>query len=164
MNFEKVNEEDMEFDDWNLVGSQENRKKGRNEGNLVASQSSKRGLEGNSSDEDNRAVRKKSVKEEFKIILKFRKEDEHVNLSPIELKKKLGEVDMAKILRDGSLLIICKTEEQKNKALKIDNMCKKMVNERKILGERKMKRSDNRHSNRRRSRKTQSKYFWRGSE
>lgn len=146
MNFEKVNEEDMEFDDWNLVGSgksQENRKKSRNEGNLVASQSSKRGLEGNSSDEDNRAVRKKIVKEEFKIILKFRKEDEHVNLSPMalskELKKKLGEVDMAKILRDGSLLIICKTEEQKNKALKIDNMCKKIVNERKILGERKMK-------------------------
>lgn len=30
MNFEKVNEEDMEFDDWNLLGSgksQENRKK-----------------------------------------------------------------------------------------------------------------------------------------
>lgn len=45
---------------------------------------------------------------------------------------------MAKILRDGSLLIICKTEEQKNKALKIDNVCKKIVNERK-LGERKMK-------------------------
>lgn len=125
MNFEKVNEEDMEFDDWNLVGSgksQENRKKGRNEGNLVASQSSKRGLEGNSSDEDNRAVRKKIVKEEFKIILTFRKEDEHVNLSPMalskELKKKLGEVDMAKILRDGSLLIICKTEEQKKQSVK----------------------------------------------
>lgn len=60
----------------------------RNEGNLVASQSSKQGLlKGNSSDEDNRVVRKKIVREEFKIILKFRKEDEHVNLSPIALSK-----------------------------------------------------------------------------
>lgn len=44
---------------------------------------------------------------EFQIIPKFRKEDEHVNLSLIvlsrELKKKLGEVEMAKILRDGNL-------------------------------------------------------------
>ncbi len=65
------------------------------------------------------------------------------NLSPIalsrELKKKLGEVDTAKILRDGNLLVICKTEEQKNKALKIYNVCKKKVNERKMVGETRMK-------------------------
>lgn len=52
-----------------------------------------------------------------------------------ELKKKVGEVETAKILRDGNLLIICKTEEQKNKALKIESVCKKMVSERKTLGE-----------------------------
>lgn len=71
------------------------------------SQSSKWGLDENSSDEGSRVVRKKVVRGEFQIILKFRKEDEHVNLSLIvlsrELKKKLGEVEMAKILRDGNL-------------------------------------------------------------
>lgn len=34
-----------------------------------------------------------------------------------ELKKKFGEVQMAKILWDGNLLIVVKTEEQKNKVL-----------------------------------------------
>ncbi len=48
-------------------------------------------------------------------------------------------MDTAKILRDGNLLVICKTEEQKNKALKIDNVCKKKVNERKMVGETRMK-------------------------
>lgn len=65
----------------------------------------------------------KVMREECKIILKFRKKDEHVNLSPIallgELKKKLGEVEMAKILRDRSLMVTYKTEEHKNKALHI---------------------------------------------
>lgn len=43
------------------------------------------------------------MREECKIILKFRNKDEHVNLSPIveELKMKLGEVEMAKKLRNG---------------------------------------------------------------
>lgn len=79
------------------------------------------------------------MREEFKIILKFRKEDEDVNLSPVapsrELKKKIGEVEMAKISRDGSL---CKTEDQKNKDLQIDSICKKMMSERRILGGSKM--------------------------
>ncbi len=133
------------------------------------SQTSKRGLEGNSSEEDNRVVRKKIVREEYKVILKFGKENEHIHLSPIalsrELKKKLGEVDTAKILRDGNLLVICKTEEQKNKALKIDNVCKKKREWKEDGGwDTNETGSDNRHSNRRRSRKTQTKYFWRWSE
>jgi hypothetical protein len=141
-----IEEEEMESDDWSLISGrkgQGKRKSGRNEGRMADSQTSKRGLEGNSSDEDNRVVRKKMVTEEYKIILKFRKEDENVTLSPIalskELRKKIGEVDTAKILRDGSLLVICKTEDQKNKALKMDSVGKKKVNERKILGERRMK-------------------------
>ncbi len=89
-------------EDWNLICSrkgQEKRKSGRNEGSRVDSQTRKRGLEGNSSEEDNRVVPKKIVREEYKVILKFGKEDEHIHLSPIvlsrELKKKLGEVDTA---------------------------------------------------------------------
>lgn len=59
-------------------------------------------------------------REEFKIILLMRKEDEHIALGPIaltkDLMKKLGEIEMAKILYDGNILIKCKTEEQRNKA------------------------------------------------
>ena len=110
-------EDNMDFVAWTPVSSGRGRGRGRgrnrrDEGNV--SLNSKRGLEGNSSEEDVRVVRQKVTREEFKIILRFRKEDEHVNLSPItlsrELKKKIGEVEMAKILRDGNLLIICKTE------------------------------------------------------
>lgn len=59
-------------------------------------------LEETSSDESTQVVRRKVVREECKVILKFRKEDEHVNLSPIgltrELKKKIGDVEMAEVL------------------------------------------------------------------
>lgn len=48
-------------------------------------------------------------------------------------------MDIAKILRDVSLLVIFETEEQKHKALFIENVCKTIVNERKILGGRRMK-------------------------
>ena len=47
---------------------------------------------------------------------------------------------MAKILRDGNLLIICKTEEQKNKALQMESICKKTISERRILGANKVAR------------------------
>lgn len=60
--FSGVNEEDeMESDDWNLVSKkgQEKRMSGRNETRLVYSQSSKRGLEENSSEEESRGVRKR---------------------------------------------------------------------------------------------------------
>lgn len=59
---------------------------------------SKRELEGkNSSDEGNWVVHRKMDREEFKIIIKFRKEDEQVVLSLIavsrELKKKIRHVE-----------------------------------------------------------------------
>ncbi len=76
-----MDEDEMESEDWNLISSrkgQEKRKSGRNEGSRVDSQTSKRGLEGNSSEEDNRVVRKKIVREEYKVILKFGKENEHI--------------------------------------------------------------------------------------
>lgn len=50
-------------------------------------------------------VGNKVVAEKCKLILRFRKEDENVSMSPIvvmrELRKKLGEVEMAKVLREG---------------------------------------------------------------
>lgn len=51
------------------------------------------------------------------------------------LKKSLGEIDMAKILRDGRLLIKCKNTGQRNEALKFQSVCKKEVGEVKKFGE-----------------------------
>ena len=103
-------EDEMICDDWSPVDRGRGRRDRTNmrqgmEARASASQNNKRSLEGNSSEEENRTVRGKVKIEEFKIIIKFRKEDEQINLSPItltrELKKKVGEVEMAKILRDG---------------------------------------------------------------
>lgn len=51
------------------------------------------------------------------------------------LKKVLGDIEMAKILRDGRLLIKCKNVGQRDKALKLQSVCKKEASEvRKLLG------------------------------
>lgn len=54
----------------------------------------------------------------MKIILIFSKD--YVNMSPIVLarvlRKNLEELEMVKVVRDGNLFIVYKTEEQRNKA------------------------------------------------
>lgn len=56
--------------------------------------------------------------EKLKIILIFSKD--YVNMSPIVLvrvlRKNLEELEMVKVVRDGNLFIVYKTEEQRNKA------------------------------------------------
>ena len=54
-----------------------------------ASKRDKSQFEENSSDEGNQAIRRRVAREEFKMILKFRTEDEQVNLSPIALSREL---------------------------------------------------------------------------
>lgn len=106
-------------------------------------------MEESSSDEGNRVTRKKVSEGEFQIILSFRKEDEHIKLSPIaltrELRKKLGEVEMGKILWHGNFLVMCQTEEQRNKARQVESICKKVVAEGKVLG---LEMGQNRESSR----------------
>ena len=69
-----------------------------------------------------------------------------MHVSPVamsrEKKKKMGEVEMAKVLQDGSLFVTCTTNEQKNKALQIKSLCKKTVSEVRILGERRIMRGE----------------------
>lgn len=61
-------------------------------------------------------VWKKALKENCKDMVGFQKIEEPIELSPVtlsrELKKKIGDVEVVKILRDGQLLLICRTEEQ----------------------------------------------------
>lgn len=90
----------------------------------------KRGLEDNSTDEDDRPDGRKIDLEEYKIILRFKKEDEQVVLRPITLYKvlwkKVGDEEVAKVLKDRNFFIKCRTEEQNKKALSIKNICKKL--------------------------------------
>ncbi|XP_038159537.1 uncharacterized protein LOC119795547 [Cyprinodon tularosa] len=144
MEMEIGNEEDEDFEGWTPAGRGRGRGRGRNktdEGRGKGdSQGNKRELEGSSSEEE-RVVRRKVVREEFKVILKLKNEEEKDKISPIvvsrEIKKKIGDVEMVKILRDGNLLVICKDIEQKNKALNVESICKRTVLEKKIMGENK---------------------------
>ncbi|XP_014835679.1 PREDICTED: uncharacterized protein LOC106913655, partial [Poecilia mexicana] len=144
MEMEVGNEKDGDFEGCTSVGRGRERGRGRNkmdEGKGIGdSQGSKRELEGSSSEEE-RIVRRKVVREEFKVILKLKNEEGQDKISPIgvsrEIKKKIGYVEMVKILRDGNLLLVCKDVEQKNKALNVDNICKRSVLEKKIMGENK---------------------------
>ncbi|XP_061909386.1 uncharacterized protein LOC133653724 isoform X2 [Entelurus aequoreus] len=53
------------------------------------------------------------------------------------LKKDIGEVEIAKVLRDGRLLIKCKNGEQKSKAMRLQKPCNKIIKEKIEVGERK---------------------------
>lgn len=118
----------MNFDwtsDGNVVGG----------GGLGTSQTSKRGWE-DSAEEEDRVVRRRVEKQEYKVILKF-KEGERI--SPVALsaaiKKTIGEVTMAKTLRDGSLLLVCVNEEQRRKAMRVPKIGNITVAERKVVGD-----------------------------
>lgn len=144
MEMEISNEEEGEYEGWTPVGKGRGRGRGRikiDDGKGIRdSQGSKRDLEESSSEEE-RVVRRKVVNEEFKVILKLKSEEGQEKISPTgvsrEIKKKIGDVEMVKILRDGSLLIECKGIEQKNKAFNVDSICKRAVLEKKMLGENK---------------------------
>lgn len=69
----------------------------------------------------------KRNEDEFKVFIKLLQEGNTFDeWSPIQLTKTLhkeiGEVRCAKKLRNGSLLVICKNEEQQQKAIKIDKL------------------------------------------
>lgn len=115
-------DDDVESDDWSPVvrgkGGKTNFRQSL-DASASASQNNKRSLEGNSSEEDNRMVRRKVERQEFKIIIKFRKTSSPKALTK-ELKKKLGAVEMSsEILQDGNVLVKCRNEEKRNKALKL---------------------------------------------
>lgn len=68
-------------------------------------------------------VGRKNV-EEFKVILKFA--ESGITVNPIKLtkalKKAVGDINSAKTLRDGNLVIMCKDEKQQKRALSIKSM------------------------------------------
>lgn len=77
--------------------------------------------------------------EEFKIIIKFKAGQDISSVSPVlltsGLRNVLGDIEMAKVLRDGSLLVKCKNADQKSKVLKLQTVCKKETVEKKTIGD-----------------------------
>lgn len=69
--------------------------------------------------------------DELKVILKFKEEGGIQKVSPIALTKDLrklaGEIKLARVLKNGDLMIICKNEDQKRKVMGIKVICKKEV-------------------------------------
>lgn len=67
----------------------------------------------------------------YKIVLRFGEGNGISSMNPIKLttilKNQVGDICMAKVLRDGNLLIVCKNEEQRGKAKKIKEIGKYKV-------------------------------------
>jgi len=56
----------------------------------------------------------------FKMVLRFGKEKGISSMNPVKLttiwRNQIGDIHMAKVLRDGNLLIVCRNEEQRERA------------------------------------------------
>lgn len=89
-----------------------------------------------------RAVRSKLYQEDdLRSLVKF-KEGSDINYVCLfalthRLKKALCDIGIAKILRDGKLLIKCKNIGQRDNALQFQSVCKKEISEVRKFGERK---------------------------
>ena len=68
---------------------------------------------------------------EFKVILRFGEEKGISGMNPVRLtaflKEKVGDIRMAKILRDGNLLIVCGDEKQRERAERITEIGRSKV-------------------------------------
>ncbi len=75
----------------------------------------------------------------LRVILKFKEAVGISGINPLvltyELRKLVGEIEFAKVLQDGALLIACMNEEQKNKAIKLKAVGKQAVMSFKIVGQ-----------------------------
>ncbi|XP_061757477.1 uncharacterized protein LOC133553371 [Nerophis ophidion] len=85
--------------------------------------------------------RKRVMMDDYKIIYTFKSNQDMNDISLMTLvkglKKDIGEVEIAKVLRDGRLLIKCKNGEQKNKTMRLQKLCNKIIKEKIEVGERK---------------------------
>lgn len=105
------------YEKWNIAGRKNKRKKS---------------LRSDGSDSDGRATVTERRREDFKAIVKLVQDGaSFCDWNPIQLtksiSKEIGEVRSAKILRNGSLLIICKDGVQQGKAVRMNKINGKKV-------------------------------------
>lgn len=109
--------------EWKVV---ENRKRKKNWGQI------------SDSDSENGRHQLRRRKEEFKVMIKFASEFESA-INPLKLTKaindEIGQIENAKMLRGGKLLLFCKDNKQQKKALGIKMLLGKKVSS--ILEEKK---------------------------
>ena len=98
--------------------------------------------EGVSGGRNDRVVRQRISVDDggLKVILKFKKGQNDIRkVSLVALSRGLhellGDILFVRVLNDGALLIKCKTEGQREKALKLNKVCNKMVENIKKVGE-----------------------------
>lgn len=113
--------EDMDYNSWTEVG---NKKRAR-------SRSSRSGSRGDGREKSRRMRERIAEKEGFKIIVRFKDGNDIRKIRPVVLtrglKEEVGEIVMAKVLADGGLLIQCKDEGQRGKAMKLKKVCNIVV-------------------------------------
>lgn len=67
----------------------------------------------------------------YNIILRFGEEKGISSMNPVKLSvllnNKVGEIRMAKVLKDGNLLIVCRDEKQRERAAKITEIGRSKV-------------------------------------
>lgn len=92
----------------------------------------------NTNELSNRRTEIEQEVEAYKIILRFGEDNGLLTMNPIKLttilKNQVGEIIMAKVLRDGNLLIVCKSEEQRERAMKIKEIGRYKVSNMSIIG------------------------------
>lgn len=144
----------MEGDFWPPEGWQmSSQRGGRGRGSGVST--SQRLGAGSSKEENKRKEREDEIGEksrdvrrrlaynpapELKVIIKFKEGNDIRTISLVALtaglKKAWGEIEMAKVLRDGSLLVKCKDVGQRDKVMRAQLICKKEIAEVRKFGER----------------------------
>lgn len=143
----------MEGDFWPPEGWQMSNRAGRGRGS-GGSSSNQLGA-GSSKEENKRKEREDEIGEksrdvrrriahdpasEMKVIIKFKEGNDIRTISLVALtaglKKAWGEIEMAKVLRDGSLLVKCKDIGQRDKVMRAQIICKQEIAEVRKFGER----------------------------
>ena len=78
-----------------------------------------------------RSVRRKVEEDGLKVVVNFKEGHDIKKVSPVALSRGLresvAEIIKARVLSNGSLMIICKSEEQRAKVVKLKQLCKKEV-------------------------------------
>ena len=78
-----------------------------------------------------RSVRRKVEEDGLKVVVNFKEGHDIKKVSPVALSRALresvGEIIKARVLSNGTLMIICKSEEQRAEVVKLKQLCKKEV-------------------------------------
>lgn len=89
-------------------------------------------------DEDGERELISGRREEIKMIVRFKEGHGLKGVNPIELtnelRKQTGEIKCSRVLQGGALMVICDSEEQRDKVMKMKVVCKQVISNCKQTG------------------------------